>query len=73
MTVSEPKPMSRAAAIAYAIGLPLALLVLVFLPVGRLDWTPGWVFVVFLVIMYGISATILMRVNPAIFRARSRF
>ena len=40
MTVTEPKAMSRAAAIAYAIGLPLALLALVFLPVGRLDWLP---------------------------------
>jgi protein-S-isoprenylcysteine O-methyltransferase Ste14 len=73
MTVTEPKPMSRKAAIAYAIGLPLALLALVFLPVGRLDWPPGWVFVGFLVVVYGISALILARVNPVIFRARSRF
>jgi protein-S-isoprenylcysteine O-methyltransferase Ste14 len=65
--------MSRAVAIAYAIGLPLALLALVFLPVGRLDWWPGWFFVVFLVIVYGISALVLWRVNPAIYRARSRF
>lgn len=73
MTITEPKPMSRTAAIAYAIGLPLALLVLVFLPVGRLDWAPGWVFVAFNVIAYGASALILARANPVIFRARSRF
>lgn len=73
MTVTEPKPMSRTAAIAYAIGLPLALLALVFLPVGRLDWLPGWIFVAFLIIIYGISALVLARVNPVIYRARSRF
>jgi len=73
MTITEPQPMSRTAAIAYAIGLPLALLVLVFLPVGRLDWPPGWYFIIFLVVVYGISALVLVRVNPIIYRARSRF
>ncbi|MDK4715709.1 isoprenylcysteine carboxylmethyltransferase family protein [Rhizobium sp. CNPSo 4039] len=73
MTVTDPEPMSRRKAISYAIGLPLALLALVFLPVGRLDWRPGWVFIVFLVVVYGIAILIMQRVNPAIFRARSRF
>mgnify|MGYP001025600877 FL=1 len=73
MTVTEPEPMSGTAAVAYAIGLPLALLALVFLPVGRLDWTPGWLFVIFLIVVYGISALVLWRVNPIIYRARSRF
>jgi len=73
MTVTEPEPMSRTTAIAYATGLPLALLALVFLPVGRLDWLPGWFFIGFLVVAYGISALVLWRVNPAIYRARSRF
>lgn len=73
MTVTEPEPMSRTKAISYAIGLPLALLVLVFLPAGRLDWVPGWVFIAFLVVSYGIATLIMRRVNPVIFRARSRF
>lgn len=73
MTITEPEPMSRTTAIAYAVGLPLVLLALVFLPVGHLDWRPGWVFVGFLVIVYGISALVLARVNPVIYRARSRF
>ena len=73
MTVTEPKPMSRSAAIAYAIGLPLALLASVFLPVGRLDWLPGWFFIGFLVVIFGASTLILARVNPAIYRARSHF
>ncbi len=73
MTVTEPEPMSRAAAISYAIGLPLALIALVFLPVGRLDWLPGWFFIGFLVLVYGISALVLAYANPVIYRARSRF
>ncbi len=73
MTITEPDAMSRTAAIAYAVGLPLALLVLVFLPTGRIDWWPGWFFVGFLVVVYAISAVVLARVNPVIFRARSRF
>lgn len=73
MTVTEPEPMSRTAAIAYAIGLPLALVALVFVPVGRLDWPPGWFFIGFLVVVWGASALILARVNPVIYRARSRF
>jgi protein-S-isoprenylcysteine O-methyltransferase Ste14 len=73
MTVIEPKPMSRATAIAYAISLPLSLIALVFLPVGRLEWRPGWIFVAFLVAAFGASALVLARVNPSIYRARSRF
>ena len=73
MTVTEPPPMSRTATISYAIGLPLALLALIFLPVGRLDWTPGWIFILFLFTVYGVAVLVLKRVNPAIFRARNRF
>lgn len=73
MSVTEPPPMSRTVALGYAVGLPLALVALVFGPVGRLDWSPGWRFIAFLVIVYGVAALALARVNPVIFRARSRF
>ncbi|MDK4718417.1 isoprenylcysteine carboxylmethyltransferase family protein [Rhizobium sp. CNPSo 3968] len=73
MTVTEPPPMSRTATISYAIGLPLALLALIFLPAGRLDWAPGWIFILFLFAVYGVAVLVLKRVNPAIFRARNRF
>lgn len=72
MIATEPKPMSRTAALSYAIGLPLVLLALIFIPVGRLNWEAGWFFVGFLIIVYGISAIALWRVNPVIYRARSR-
>ncbi|WP_200943820.1 MULTISPECIES: isoprenylcysteine carboxylmethyltransferase family protein [unclassified Rhizobium] len=73
MAITEPEPMSRAKALAYAVGLPAALVALIFLPIGRLDWTPGWIFIGFLAAAFGVSALILKRVNPIIYRARSRF
>lgn len=69
----DPKPMSRTAAIAYAVLNPLALIALVFIPAGRLDWRPGWVFVAVLVVSFAASALVLAKVNPRIYRARSRF
>jgi protein-S-isoprenylcysteine O-methyltransferase Ste14 len=69
----DPKPMSRTAAILYAISFPLAFLALVFLPAGRIGWSPGWIFLTVLVGTFGLSALLLARVNPIIYRARSRF
>lgn len=65
--------MSRRAATLYAIGLPLALMALIFVPAGSLGWRPGWVFVAVLIAAFGTSAAVLARVNPVIYRARSRF
>ena len=69
----DPKPMSRTKAILYTIGSPLTLVALVFLPVGRMDWIPGWIFIAVLVAAFGFSALLVARVNPVIYRARSRF
>jgi protein-S-isoprenylcysteine O-methyltransferase Ste14 len=69
----DPKPMSRTTAILYAIGSPLLLVALVFVPVGRIDWIPGWIFIAVLVGALGFSALLMTRLNPVIFRARSRF
>ena len=68
----EPKAMSRSSAVAYAIVLPLSLLALVFLPAGSISWWPGWIFITVLILAFGISALVLARVNPIIYRARSR-
>ncbi|AJC22923.1 isoprenylcysteine carboxyl methyltransferase [Pandoraea pulmonicola] len=65
--------MSRGAALAYAIGLPLALLALIFWPAGSFHWAPGWVFIGVQVLAFGLSGLVLARVNPIIYRARSRF
>ena len=69
----QPDAMSRVAAIAYAVGLPLALLLLIFLPAGTIRWWPGWIFIAVLSVGFGVSALVLARVNPVIYRARSRF
>jgi protein-S-isoprenylcysteine O-methyltransferase Ste14 len=69
----DPKPMSRITAIAYAVISPLVFVALVFLPVGRLDWIPGWIFLAVFATAFGLSALLIARFNPVIFRARSRF
>jgi protein-S-isoprenylcysteine O-methyltransferase Ste14 len=69
----DPPAMSRGKAIAYAIGIPVALLALVFVPAGRIDWRLGWIFIAVLTVGYSISGLVLARVNPIIYRARSRF
>lgn len=69
----DPPAMSRGKAAVYAITLPLSLLILLFLPAGSLSWRTGWIFVAALVAGFGISALVLARVNPLIYRARSRF
>lgn len=69
----DPPPMSPAKIVAYAITLPLSLLLLIFWPAGSLGWRPGWLFVAVVVIGFGVSGLVLARVNPVIYRARSRF
>lgn len=65
--------MSAGKAIAYAVTLPLSLLLLIFWPAGSFGWRPGWLFVAVVVIGFGASGLVLARVNPVIYRARSRF
>jgi protein-S-isoprenylcysteine O-methyltransferase Ste14 len=64
--------MSRGKALGHAIGLPLSLLALIFLPAGSIRWSPGWTFLVVVLLAFGLSALVLVRVNPIIYRARSR-
>lgn len=69
----DPKPMSRATALAYGVGTPVVFGLLVFVPAGAISWVPGWVFLAVLVAAFGASALVIAKVNPVIFRARSRF
>lgn len=72
-TLREPPAMSRTAAIAYAVGLPLSLLGLIFLPAGTITWAPGWAFLTVLISAFGVSVLVIARFNPIIYRARSQF
>ena len=69
----QPPPMSRRARLAYAIGMPPVLIGLLFLPAGSIAWLPGWTFLAVLVLAFLVAAIVISRVNPVIFRARSRF
>jgi protein-S-isoprenylcysteine O-methyltransferase Ste14 len=65
--------MLRATALAYAIGIPALLLGLLFVPAGTLAWRQGWNFLAVLVLAFLVAAFVVLKVNPVILRARSRF
>lgn len=69
----DPPRMPRSKALAYAVGIPVLLLVLLFWPAGSLAWRPGWIFLAVALLAYGVAAATIARFNPVIFRARSRF
>lgn len=69
----NPPPLSAGQAVGYSVGLTAALVVLVFVPAGTWRWMPGWALIVFLIVGFALSALVMARVNPVIFRARSRF
>src|SRR4051812_39346574 len=69
----QPPPMSKAKVVAYSVILPVSMLALVFGPVGRLGWWPGWIFIAIVVAGFTASAIWIARANPVIYRARSRF
>jgi len=69
----DPQAMTPGKAIAYAIALPISLLLLIFLPAGDIRWVSGWIFIAALAIAFGASGLALAKINPVIFRARSRF
>src|SRR5258705_3254903 len=69
----QPPAMSTTAKVVYAVSLPLGLFLLVFWPAGSITWRPGWIFIVVLLAGFGASAVWVARVNPIIYRARSRF
>jgi len=64
--------MSRTRVIPYAVGLAARPCCAGLLPAGRIDWTTGWIFVAVLVWAFGLSALPPARVNPMIYRTRSR-
>lgn len=69
----QPPPMSRGKALGYAVGLPVMLVCLLFIPAGSIAWTPGWVFVLVFFAAIAACTLAMRRLNPVIFQARSRF
>ncbi|MEQ1951483.1 isoprenylcysteine carboxylmethyltransferase family protein [Mesorhizobium sp. CN2-181] len=68
----DPKPVTPLQWIAYSIGMPLVMAVLVFWPAGTLHWILGWLFLAVFVTASVAACLVLWRVNPIIFAARSR-
>lgn len=68
----EPPPLSRRQAATYLVGIPAVLGLLLFLPAGTLHWPRGWLFLAVSIAALATTALALWRVNPAIYRARSR-
>jgi protein-S-isoprenylcysteine O-methyltransferase Ste14 len=69
---AEPEPLSRSKGVAYALGGPLVVAGLLFLPAGSLRWVAGWALLAVLLAASIAAVLVLRRVNPVIFRARSR-
>lgn len=71
--IREPPSPSPARLVAFSIGTPLLLGLLIFIPAGTWRWSPGWALLLVLVLGSVGSALVLKRLNPVIFSARSRF
>jgi protein-S-isoprenylcysteine O-methyltransferase Ste14 len=69
----QPPPMSRRQVVAYCVGGPIALAGLLFLAAGSVTWLNGWIYLLVFLAATLVCVLILRRVNPMIFRARSRF
>lgn len=69
---TEPPPMTWRQGVIYLLAAPILLGLLLFLPAGRLDWTRGWLFLLVYLPSVFVAALVLWRVNPVIYRARSR-
>ncbi len=66
-------PLSLARGITYAVATPLALGLLLFWPAGTFAWPLGWLFLIVTLTLTLVAMIWLLRVNPAIFAARSGF
>jgi protein-S-isoprenylcysteine O-methyltransferase Ste14 len=69
----QPPPMSRGRAVAFIVGTPSVLAGLLFVTAGTVDWINGWIFLGVFIAATLVCLVVLRRVNPLIFRARSRF
>jgi protein-S-isoprenylcysteine O-methyltransferase Ste14 len=69
---TEPSPAQWRSIIRRSVVALLVLIVLLFVSAGSISWARGWLFLLVLVTVLGVSARYLWRINPEIFAARSR-
>jgi protein-S-isoprenylcysteine O-methyltransferase Ste14 len=68
----EPSPAQWRSIIRRSVAALLVLIVLLFVPAGSISWARGWLFLLVIITVLGVSAVFLWRINPEIFAARSR-
>jgi protein-S-isoprenylcysteine O-methyltransferase Ste14 len=59
--------------ILWLAGYILLMAVSIFVPAGRLDWIPGWAFIVTYLVLVIAAIAYLWRTNPDVIVARSTF
>jgi protein-S-isoprenylcysteine O-methyltransferase Ste14 len=69
---TEPSPAQWQSIIRRSVAALLVLVLLLFVPAGSISWSRGWLFLLVLVTVLGVSARYLWRINPEIFAARRR-
>jgi protein-S-isoprenylcysteine O-methyltransferase Ste14 len=69
---TEPSPAQWQSIIRRSVAALLVLIMLLFVPAGSISWARGWLFLLVLVTVLGVSARYLWWINPEIFAARSR-
>jgi protein-S-isoprenylcysteine O-methyltransferase Ste14 len=69
---TEPSPAQWRSIVRRSVAVLLVLVLLLFVPAGSISWGRGWLFLLVLVTVFGISAVYVWRINPEIFAARSR-
>jgi len=69
---TEPSPGQWRSIVRRSVAALLVLVLLLFVPAGSISWSRGWLFLLVLVALIGVSALYLWRINPEIFAARSR-
>jgi protein-S-isoprenylcysteine O-methyltransferase Ste14 len=69
---TEPSPAQWRSIVRRSVATLLILVLLLFVPAGRISWARGWLFLLVVVILLGAAALYLWRINPEIFAARSR-
>jgi protein-S-isoprenylcysteine O-methyltransferase Ste14 len=69
---TEPSPAQWRSIVTRSVAALLVMVLFLFVPTGSISWTRGWLFLLVLVTVLGVSALYLWRVNREIFAARSR-
>jgi protein-S-isoprenylcysteine O-methyltransferase Ste14 len=69
----SPAPTSTALVALAVLAMVLVFAALLFVPAGRLDWTPGWIYVGLLLVYVLASWACLQRWNPELIERRMQF